>query len=67
MNRRNFIHALIRTGILTAMAIMVGLFASKGKITRPGDCISGFQCNGCSSLNDCKLPESNKFRKNVRR
>ncbi len=67
MNRRSFIHALIRTGILTAMAIMVGLFASKGKITGPGDCVSGFQCNGCSKLNDCKLPESKKFRNNGRR
>ncbi len=67
MNRRSFIHALIRTGILSAMAIMVGLFASKGKITQPGDCVSGFQCKGCSSLKDCKLPESKNFRNHGRR
>lgn len=67
MNRRNFIHALIRIGILTVIAIFVGIFASKGKITRPGECVSGFQCNGCSSINNCKLPESKKFRNNVRR
>lgn len=63
MNRRRFINALLRTGILGAFAILTGVFVAKGKITRDSECIADFQCRGCRKLKACRLPESENFRK----
>jgi hypothetical protein len=64
MNRREFVSKLARTGFLAAFAVMIGVFASQGKITRSSECVAEFQCKGCRKLKDCRLPESEKTRKN---
>jgi hypothetical protein len=64
MNRKHFILILLRTVILGIFALMIGIFASNGKITRPGDCVSGFQCKACGELKNCRLPESDTARNN---
>lgn len=64
MNRRDFINRLARTGFLAVFAVMIGIFASRGKITRGNECVAEFQCKGCGKLKACRLPESEKFRKN---
>ncbi|MBE0655541.1 MAG: hypothetical protein IH594_17200 [Bacteroidales bacterium] len=64
MNRRTFINTWIRTGILGAFALMIGIFAAGGKITGNGECSAEFQCRGCKKLSKCSLPESDKYRNN---
>ena len=64
MNRRAFIQGLFRSGILGIFALMTGILAYKGKITRESECGLDFQCKACRKVKDCSLPESEKFRSN---
>jgi hypothetical protein len=62
MNRKAFIHQLVRGGIFTAMAILAGVFLYRRQISVEKECGLNFQCRSCSRLKDCKLPEAKNER-----
>ena len=62
MNRKAFISALIRGGILGSMALLAGVLLSRRQISLEKECGLGIQCRSCSSLKGCKLPDAEKER-----
>jgi hypothetical protein len=62
MNRKAFLSALIRGGILGSMALLAGVLLSRRQISLEKECGLGIQCGRCSSLKICKLPEAEKER-----
>jgi hypothetical protein len=63
MNRKAFLSALVRGGILGAMALLAGVLLSRRQISMDKECGLDIQCRGCSSLKTCKLPEAEKERR----
>lgn len=62
MDRRSFVAAAGRVGILAAMATLVGVFAFRNKISLQRNCTFSKHCRGCSRLTTCALPAGIKER-----
>lgn len=62
MNRKEFISTAARLIILSVMAVLVGVFAFKGKLTGESTCPDSKYCKGCSKLAKCSLPNALKER-----
>jgi len=64
MNRKAFISALVRGGILGSMALLAGVLFSRRQVSLEQECGLGFQCGNCSKMKSCQLPEAEKERGN---
>mgnify|MGYP006283912681 CR=1 FL=1 len=62
MNRKEFIHALARISVLSAMTAMVGIFVFRDKISVRSECTINRFCKGCGELNTCSLPRALKIK-----
>lgn len=64
MNRKSFLSALVRGGILGSMALLTGVLFSRKQLTLEKECGLSVQCRNCSKLKNCQLPEAEKERGN---
>ena len=62
MDRRHFIHRVVRGGVLAALAVLTGILFARQQVTLQGECSDNFQCKNCSKLSRCTLPEADKIR-----
>ncbi len=58
MNRKAFIYALARGGILATMALLAGVLISRKQISLEKECGLNLQCRNCSRVKACELPEA---------
>jgi hypothetical protein len=58
MNRKAFIHTLVRGGILATMALLAGVLISRKQISLEKECGLNLQCRSCTRLKACELPEA---------
>ena len=64
MNRKAFISALVRGGILASMALLAGILFSRKQISLEKECGLNLQCRNCSKLKACDLPDAKNERGN---
>ena len=62
MNRKTFIHQLVRGGILAALAVLSGTLLSRRQVRLERDCAGELPCRSCRKLSSCSLPEAEKER-----
>lgn len=62
MDRKAFIHQLIRGTILLSFGAMVAFFYRNGKITANEACNLDTPCSNCKELQKCPLPQALKQR-----
>jgi hypothetical protein len=62
MNRKAFIHTLVRGGILATMALLAGVLISRKQISLEKECGLNLQCRSCTRLKACELPEAKSER-----
>jgi len=58
MNRRNFIDRAGRGVLLGGLAIVTGVLVARKQVARETQCSADFQCQSCSKLSKCQLPEA---------
>ena len=62
MVRRDFIHSMVRGGLVAALAALTGFLVTRREVTLQADCAENFQCRSCSKLSRCELPEAKTLR-----
>ncbi len=62
MSRKEFMNALARISVLSAMTAMVGIFVFRDKISVQSECTINRFCKGCGELNSCNLPRAQKMK-----
>jgi Na+-translocating ferredoxin:NAD+ oxidoreductase subunit B len=60
--RRNFIHTLVRGGILSGLTFFTGLLVFR---SRKGGCTLNYACENCPKAGSCDLPEAKPIRQTV--
>lgn len=58
MDRRAYLNRFVRGGALGALAVMSGILISRRQVSLLTDCSDHTQCNACSKLKRCELPEA---------
>jgi hypothetical protein len=66
MSRKEFFSAFARISILSLMAVMVGVFVFRDKISVQPSCTINKYCKDCGKLSDCTLPGALKAKKDGR-
>jgi hypothetical protein len=64
MNRRRFIHGMVRGGLLASMTMVAGILVSRKQISLQKECGLKSPCRNCRILEDCRLPAAEKERIN---
>jgi hypothetical protein len=64
MDRKQFIQGFFRLSILLLIGALVSFFAVGKKIGLNEGCNEREQCKACGKLNNCSLPEAEKYRRN---
>jgi hypothetical protein len=63
MDRRSYIHTVVRGGILGVLAFAGALLVSRRQVELESSCGENFACKSCRKLSRCKLPEAHEERK----
>jgi len=66
MNRRHFIQAVIRGGMLGGLLLIPGIFLTRRQVKGKGECPASFRCAGCGKLERCTLPEAVRMKETIK-
>jgi hypothetical protein len=62
MDRKAFIHLLVRGGLLSGLALVTGTLLSRRQVSLSRECDTGLPCRSCRKFERCSLPKAEKER-----